>query len=149
MEKLATQELINPKNGYSSEIKFEAFGIYQYDTKLNKASYKTLLPKLRDQAIFSNLCDMVENSSWNSFQYANLMEICITIGESTTTRLSSTLKKFEQLGLLKREDFKHTKRIYINPTYYCCTTKIKDFTLNLFNCNDIKKAVPSNEQGKD
>ena len=142
-----SDEIVNPKNGYTSEIEYETFTVFQYDKKYGKLSYKALLSSLREQAIFSNLCDMVENPSWCSFQYANLAEICDFVGESTATRMGKLLNKFENLGLIKKEDFKHTKRIYINPTYCCCSTRIKDYTLNLFNCSNIRKAVAENEQG--
>lgn len=102
-------------------------------------NYKYKLPKLTEQAVFSNLCDM-SRPYWNSLDYPSARALLKPLGISNEHRLRQLIKHFEKLDLIRIIQEDGIRRIYINPKYFYKSSKLKLYVLKIFNCvySDIK-----------
>jgi hypothetical protein len=107
------------------------------DTITDKVNYKLKLTNLKEQAVFSNLCDITK-PYWNSVEYPSVKALLKPLGVTNEYRLKHILEHFKELDLIKELKEDGYRRIYVNPKYFYKTSKLKVFVLKLFDCNYVE-----------
>ena len=133
------QDEINRQKSISAYLKLDCFCVLGRDKKTNILLYKLKLPTPSYQRLFINLCDLITSYDYNSFEFTTLKAIGVRIGETNGYRLKNLLKYFEELGMIKDITEKGYRRIYVNPSYYTKSMKLKIYTLKMFNCTYTEK----------
>lgn len=112
-------------------------------------NYKNKLPKLTDQAVFSNLCD-ISIPYWNSVGYPSARALLKPLGISNEHRLRQLIRRFEKLNLIRIVQEDNARMIYINPNYFYKSSKLKLYVLKMFNCvySDIKDSDNKSTKSK-
>lgn len=138
VERVAREE-INRQKSISKYLQLDCFCILGRDKETNMLLYKIKLPTPSYQRLFINLCDLVTSYDYNSLEFTSLDSVGVRIGETNRGRLRKMLNYFEELNMIKIIEDMGYRRIYINPTYYAKSIKLKLYTLKMFNCNYTDK----------